>query len=59
MQADAGNQYGGHGHQSDGVIVGGAHVQDRALVFAKQLFHPLQRNRVDVPGVAIEVVHPV
>ena len=56
MQAQAGHQDGRHRHQRHRVG-GGAHagVHDGTLVAAEKLLHPLQGDRVDVPGVAAVV----
>ena len=58
MQADAGDQDGGDRHQHDALAAGGQRGFDqRALVLAEQLFDALQRDRIDVPGVAGNVGH--
>ncbi len=58
VHADAGNQNGGHGDQRHRLSVGRKLGRDHgALVLAEQALDPLQRDRVDVPGIAGDVDH--
>ena len=61
VQANAGHQDGCHGHQSNrvGRVTNSlqAGLDDRTLILTKQFLHPLERNRVHVPGVACNVGH--
>ena len=58
VQANAGHQNSGDWHQGQPVPAGRQPgMQNGAFVFAKQPFDPLQGYRVDVPGVAADVVN--
>ena len=63
VEPDAGDQNGRDGYQRNRLACKRPAVQPGAqkgtLVLAKQFLHPLQRNRVDVPGVAGKVTHPL
>lgn len=57
MQAHAGHQDCGHGHDQERCAIGQTHVQHGALVFAEQLLHALESDGINVPGVAGNIGH--
>ena len=58
MQAQAGHQDGGHRHQGQRLAATvQPQMQGGALVAAEQALHPLQSDRVHVPGIARQVGH--
>jgi hypothetical protein len=55
VQADAGNEHGGHrDHRDHMAALREPGADQRALVLAEQALHAPQRDRVDVPGVALK-----
>ena len=58
MQADAGDKNGGDRHQRQRLAGRKPRAQHRALVLAEQTLHPLQRDRIDVPDIAMDERHP-
>ena len=59
VQADAGDQDRRHRHQGDEVAAGEPGADHRPLVLAEQSLDALERDRIDVPGVAGDVGDPL
>ena len=59
MQADARHQNGRDRHQRQRVAGFQPCADHRALVLAEQPLDPLQRDRIDVPGVAMDQRDPL
>ena len=58
VQPDAGDQDRGDRHQGHAIAVAQPSLDHRALVLAEQPLDPLQRDRIDVPGVPGNVSDP-
>ena len=59
MQADAGDKNGGDRHQRQRLAGRKPRAHHRALVLAEQALDPLQRDRIDVPDIAMDERHPL